>query len=147
MKVTKWVEFSQEVEIEIGADDIRCAVSEAFGRVNARDIDDSPNRYDVSQALNSIGTFLNGLTDEHISLLSPAARQTVAAFLGKHAERFSINDANARLIAAASELLEALKECRKQLDLALGREGYEDKYALPELASFDAIIAKAENRS
>jgi mitochondrial fission protein ELM1 len=89
MKVTKWVEFSQEVEIDISADDVRCALSEAFARVNVRNVDDTPNRFDVSRALNSIGTFLNALTDEHISLLSPKGRQTVAAFLGKHAERFS----------------------------------------------------------
>lgn len=84
----KWVESSQEVEIDIGADDVRCALSEAFARVNARDIDDRPNRYDVSYALNALGAFLNGLTDEHILLLPPIVRQTVALFLARHAERF-----------------------------------------------------------
>jgi hypothetical protein len=87
MKVTKWVEFSTEVEIEIGADDISVALSEAFARV-PRDCDDRPSHFDVSGALNSIGRFLNGMKDEHIALLSPAARKCVADYLAKAAERF-----------------------------------------------------------
>jgi hypothetical protein len=92
MKVKKWVEMSEEIEVEIGADDVRCALGEAFARVDVRDVDDKPNRYDVSLALNSIGQFLNGLTDEHIGLLSEGARKTVASFLEKHAKRFAVQE-------------------------------------------------------
>jgi hypothetical protein len=88
VKVKKWVEMSEEIEVEIGADDVRCALAEAFARVSVRDIDDRPNRFDVSEALNGIGKFFNGLADEHIALLSPAARATVAGYLSKQVERF-----------------------------------------------------------
>jgi hypothetical protein len=33
MKISKWVEMSEEVEIEIGADDIRVALAEAFDKM------------------------------------------------------------------------------------------------------------------
>lgn len=33
MRISMWVEMSQEVEVEIGADDIRAALGEAFTRV------------------------------------------------------------------------------------------------------------------
>jgi hypothetical protein len=87
MTVKKWVESSQEVEIQIDADDIRCALSEAFDRANPRDCDDHPNRGDVTDALNAIGGFMNGLTEEHLALLSPAAIATVAGYFERTAAR------------------------------------------------------------
>ena len=87
MKVTTWVEFSQEVEIEIGADDVSAALSEAFARL-ARDIDDHPNRYDVTGALGAIGQFLRALKDEHIAQLNDAQRKVVRDFLLMQGARF-----------------------------------------------------------
>ena len=87
MKITKWVECSQEVEVHIGADDIRWALSEAFSRVE-RDIDDRPNRHDATAALGAIGSFLVGLTDDRIALLKDSQRKIVAEFLAARARRF-----------------------------------------------------------
>jgi len=88
MKVTKWVEYSREVEIEIGADDIAAALSEAFARV-PRDIDDHPSRHDVTSALNSIARFFNGMKDEHIALLTDGQRKVTYKFLTLAATRFA----------------------------------------------------------
>ena len=87
MKVSKWVESSQEVEIEIGADDISIALSEAFARV-PRDCDDHPNRNDVLSAFSSIGRFLAAFKDEHIAELNDAQRKMIREFLLKQGGRF-----------------------------------------------------------
>ena len=87
MTVKKWVECSQEVEVSIGADDVRCALTEAFARV-PRDIDDHPHRHDITDALNSIAQFLRAMTDEHIALLTEAQRKTVREFLLSQGARY-----------------------------------------------------------
>jgi hypothetical protein len=88
MKVTKWVDFSQMVEMDIGANDISDALSEAFARVH-RDIDDKPNRFDVTSALNAIAGFFNGLTDAHIALLTDGQRKITRTYLAGAAARFA----------------------------------------------------------
>lgn len=87
MKVSKWVESSQEVQIEIGADDISVALSEAFARVH-RDCDDHPNRHDVLSAFSSIARFLKAFQDEHIAQLNDAQRKTIREFLLSQGARF-----------------------------------------------------------
>ena len=87
MIVKKWVEMSDEVEVQVGADDISAALSEAFAKV-PRDIDDRPNKHDVLVVLNSIGTFLRAFKDEHITQLTDAQRKTVREFLVTNGERF-----------------------------------------------------------
>ncbi len=84
MKLTTWVDLSREVEVNIGADDIREALTESFSMVK------DGTRYDVTVALNNIGTFLNALTDEQIALLALGQRSTIEAFLRKNAERFKV---------------------------------------------------------
>jgi hypothetical protein len=87
MRVEKWVDFSQTVEIEIGADDVSAAISEAFAKVE-RDIDDTPNRHDVLRCFTHIGTFLNAVKEEHIALLTDVQRKTIREFLNKNGARF-----------------------------------------------------------
>ncbi len=70
MKVTKWIDFSQEVTIEIGSDDIRVALSEAFA--NALPIGkgrEEPSRQDILIAFNAAGAFMRAMTDEDIALM------------------------------------------------------------------------------
>jgi hypothetical protein len=98
MKVKTWVDIQQQVEVDVTLDDIRAALAESFAAVTKRsDLElftkdtssvKGPNRYDVMSALNCVGAFLNALTDEHIGMLRPAAKTTVANFLAKAARRF-----------------------------------------------------------
>ena len=89
MKVSKWVDMGQEVDVEIGADDIRCALAEAFAVATEDRLgEEGPNRNDVMYALNSIGAFLKGLTDEQIALLSPAQHRIIGEFLYDQSKRF-----------------------------------------------------------
>lgn len=87
MRVTKWVDMGADVEIEIGADDVRRALDEAFSETEQR-LEYAVNIHDVLRAFNSIGQFLNALTDEQIALLNDAQRKVIGAFLNKAASRF-----------------------------------------------------------
>lgn len=80
MKVSKWVEHSSEVEIDLGMEDIRAAIAESLS---------SHNPHDVNGSLNTVGTFLRAFTDEQISALSPKVREIVRVFLSEAAMRFS----------------------------------------------------------
>jgi len=89
MRVTKWVDLGQEVEIEIGADDIRLALAEAFANVtNDRLGEEGPNRAEIAYTLNSIGAYLKAMTAEHIALLTSAQRETIKLFLTEQAKRY-----------------------------------------------------------
>jgi hypothetical protein len=88
MKITKWVDMGAEVEVEIGADDIRIALSEAFSSVEVQAFDAKPTRFDVTRALNDIAAFFNAITDEHIGLLNDAQREVTEKFLRRAADRF-----------------------------------------------------------
>lgn len=84
MKVTKWVEFEKEVEIEIGADDIRAALADLAG---------SPERvFQANAILNAVAQSLRGIPNDLINEMSSEARATVAAFLGEQKARFENSD-------------------------------------------------------
>jgi hypothetical protein len=89
VKLSKWVDMGQEVEVEIGVDDIRAALGEAFEVVTRDPLgEEGPSRFDVIRALNMIGAFLNALTDEQIALLTDPVRRNVQTYLAKTSERF-----------------------------------------------------------
>lgn len=93
MKISKWVDMGQDVDIEIGVDDIRGALAEAFARVteDTQWLGDSPpNSNDVVLALSNIGSFLRALTDAQIAMLNSKQRATIAKFLTEQAERFHV---------------------------------------------------------
>lgn len=91
MKVSKWVDFGQDVEVDISADDIRAALAEAFNVVTEDRLGEGgPNRNDVLLAFNSMAAFLNALSDQQIGLLTSAQRLHVEKFLRKAAGRFGI---------------------------------------------------------
>jgi hypothetical protein len=88
MRVSKWVDMGQEVDIDIGVDDISEALSEAFANVNETPFDERPNAATVTRALNHIGGFLRGFKDEHLAMLTEAQRKVVGNFLLEQANRF-----------------------------------------------------------
>ena len=93
MKVSKWVDFGQDVQIDIGVEDVRSALNEAFHVVSADRLGEpGPNRPEVSYALNDIAIFLKAMRDEHIAKLTPGVREKVAAFLMEQSVRFRVRD-------------------------------------------------------
>lgn len=88
MRISKWVDMGQEVEIEIGADDIRLALAEAFATTSGGVLGEVPTKHDVTRSLNSIGAYLNAMTEEHIAKLSAGERKIIGEFLAKNAARF-----------------------------------------------------------
>ncbi len=89
MKITKWVDFGCEVEVDVSSEDIRAALSEAFTEAT-RDNPGEPPPWlgDVTRALNGMAVFLNALTAEQIAAMTPGQRKVVSEFLARAAERF-----------------------------------------------------------
>lgn len=91
MRISKWVDMGQEVYVEICADDIRAALSEAFECVTYDRLGEpGPMRHDVTSALNHIGAFLNGMADSHIALLTDGQRATIEKYLLNASKRFAL---------------------------------------------------------
>jgi hypothetical protein len=90
VKISKWVDFGQEVEIDMNLTDVRCAIGEACERVTNPQFEEEPTRHDVVEALSRIGLFLKALTDEQIALLNESQRSLVSGFLAEHAKRFEV---------------------------------------------------------
>ncbi len=89
MKVSKWVDFGQEVDVEITTEDIRVALSESFSAVTDDRLGEpGPNRSEVICAFNRIGAFLTAVTDEQIGLLAPNQREIIGKFFATAARRF-----------------------------------------------------------
>lgn len=87
MRVTKWVDMGAEVEIQIGADDIRSALNEAFNCANQR-LEEAVNIHDVLRAMNDIAGFVRGISDENIARLADKQRQSIGEFFRDQARRF-----------------------------------------------------------
>ena len=87
MKIRKWVDMGQEVEIEIGSDDIRCALAEAFSR-DTDTLGEEPDRGSILRTFNSIGAYFKALNDEQIAALNPQQRAVVLKFLKAQVARF-----------------------------------------------------------
>lgn len=89
MQISKWVDMGAEVKVDIGIDDIRGAMQEAFAKVTDDRLGESgPNLSEVFMALNNIGAFLNAMTDEQIGLLNSKQREIIATFLLEQGKRF-----------------------------------------------------------
>ncbi len=89
MKVSKWIDFGQEVEVEITTEDICAAIGEAFSAVTEDRLGEpGASRGEVIRAFNVIGNFLTAVTDEHINQLLPAQRELVGKYLATAARRF-----------------------------------------------------------
>jgi hypothetical protein len=77
MKVPVWVEFGQEVEVEIGREEIVAVFSHC----------PEPGETWLP-VLNRFALCLNALPDATIAAWTPAQRKTVGDFLAKHVLRF-----------------------------------------------------------
>jgi hypothetical protein len=88
MKITKWVDMGEEVEVEVSTEDIRAALAESFAEVTKDLLGELPSTFPVVSALSDIGKFLRALSDEQIALLNPAQRRVVGQFLAEQAARF-----------------------------------------------------------
>lgn len=89
MIVTKWIEVSQEIEVDIGPGDIRKALDESCNKVIDPRGEESPSRSDILIAIGSVAAFLNALTEDHIAMLLPSHRLIIRQALLKIIERFA----------------------------------------------------------
>jgi len=90
MKVSKWVDFGQEVEVEIGVDDVRAALAEGFHLATEDRLGEpGPLPMEVIRAFNDMAIFLRALSDSQIALLTPAQRAVIHAFLSEQSQRFA----------------------------------------------------------
>ena len=87
LKVTKWIDMGADVTVDIGADDIRNALAEAFARTN-QEPEEAVNVHDILSAFNCIGSFLRAFTDEQIAALNDKQRGIIGTFLAEAAGRF-----------------------------------------------------------
>jgi hypothetical protein len=78
MKVKTWVEFANEVEVEIDADDILTCFGET----------PDPGESWL-QVLNRFAMCLNAMPDAVIAGLSPKQQELIGAFLLQQSQRFS----------------------------------------------------------
>jgi len=89
MKISKWVDMGQEVEIEIGMEDIRYALAETFGRITRTDLPEfQANRAEISMAFSQIADFLRAVTDRQIDMLTHDARRIIEQFLVEQSKRY-----------------------------------------------------------
>ena len=77
MRIRKWI--SQEVEVEVCAEDIHAALSEG-----------PTANHDVLRVLNSLGAILRAISDEQIASMTQGARGVVLKFLADQAERYKL---------------------------------------------------------
>ena len=89
MRITKWVDIGDEVDIDIDVNDIRGALTEAFARTE-QGFEELPTITDILRAFNVIGGFLNAFEQQHIDRLNLAQRSMIAAYLSKAADRFIV---------------------------------------------------------
>lgn len=89
MRIEKWVDFGQEVTVEIGVEDVRGALAEAFANVtNDRLGEEKPTARDVMRCFNLIATFLVALTDEQIGMLNDAQQRIIREYLLRQGARY-----------------------------------------------------------
>jgi hypothetical protein len=90
MKISKWVDMGQEVEIEIGVDDIRASLSECFERATGDELDgDGPNRHQIIYTIDALAKFLRAMTDRHIDCLTHEQRKVIETFLAEQSKRYA----------------------------------------------------------
>lgn len=91
MKVSKWVDMGQEVEIEVGVEDIRGALAECFARVTDDNYlgEREANRAEISMAFSTLAEFLRAVSERQIDMLTHEQRRIIKQFLVEQGERYS----------------------------------------------------------
>jgi hypothetical protein len=98
VKIKKWVDMGAEVSVEVGVDDVRASLAEAFAVVTEDRLGEpGPNRSEIFMALNDIAIFLKAITDAQISLMIFGQLDKIQHFLLEQHNRF-----NAPLVAQAA---------------------------------------------
>jgi hypothetical protein len=87
MKVVKWIE--QEIEVEIGLDDIREALSEVLSATNQA-IEEATDMRDILKSFNCVGQFLNAFDQHQIDRLNFGQRSMIEKYLRTAADRFKL---------------------------------------------------------
>ena len=77
MKVTKFVSFDQEVDIDLSVEEITQAICE-----------DPDSAKVIFYGLNNVGAFLKAIPDDEILKLSIDQRKCIRAFLADQSVRF-----------------------------------------------------------
>lgn len=77
MKITQWVEWAGDVEIDVSMEDITNALSGAT---------DKP--FAVSMGMNNAACFMRAIPDSIIAEMKEPHRKTIREFLLKQSERF-----------------------------------------------------------
>ena len=83
MKITKYIEFAREMEIDICAADIRDHIFHVGDYDTAREI---------REALNNCAAVFNGVSDKRISEMSEEVRRGISRFLADQAKRFAVEE-------------------------------------------------------
>lgn len=81
MKIRQWVEFADEIDVEIDQE----TLIQAF-----RTFPEPGQTW--LQLLNTFALALNALPDETIATFTPKQRKSIGDFLSKHASRFCVSD-------------------------------------------------------
>ena len=82
MRITKWIDIQQEVEIDISWEDINNHLRSMMAR-------QAPHR--ILGALNDIACFFRSIPSEIISDITDSQRRVIKGFLLEQAERFSVD--------------------------------------------------------
>ena len=81
MKILKWIEHQEEIEIDISHEDISILWREAYSEA-PKDVEQA-----ILSNLNSIAGFLKDIPDEVIDGFSDSTRKIVATFLKEQGQR------------------------------------------------------------
>ena len=78
MKISKWIDFSREVEIEIDSEDISVVFKDGDGDYKL-----------LAHNINRMAVFLKAVPEETVAEMPESMKAVVAEFFREQAERFS----------------------------------------------------------
>lgn len=88
MRITYWLEVQKEIEIDLSAEDISILYRDAYSE------DPKALQKEVLYNLNSVASFLRGVSDEIIGDLSDGQKKIISNFLKEQGARFENADAD-----------------------------------------------------
>lgn len=89
MRIEKWVELSDTVQVDVDVNDVRGALAEAFANVTEDRLgEERPKAADVMRCFALIGKFLLAVTDDQIAMLNDAQRRLIGNYLANQSLRY-----------------------------------------------------------